>query len=135
MRWLRRSDTQTKPIRVKPGDVVTASIGYNRDNSYTMNMTSKETGQHSNFRYPLMARQSATESVGYFVLEHQPEHCAQFPPNGLVRWTDVAVEVDGKVVSEPIWTAVQERPACNSTAVVLDPKTIEIRWDASAPDV
>ena len=131
----RRSDTQTKPIRVKPGDVVTASIGYNRDNSYTMNMTSKETGQFSNFRYPLMARQSATESVGYFVLEHQPEHCAQFPPNGLVRWSDVAVEVDGKVVSEPIWTAVQERPACNSTAVVLDPTTIEIRWDASAPDV
>ena len=44
--------------------------------------TSKVTGAVSNFNYRLMARQKATESVAYFVLEHQPEKCNQLPPNG-----------------------------------------------------
>ena len=44
--------------------------------------TSKATGAISNFNYRLMSRQKATESVAYFVLEHQPEKCNQLPSNG-----------------------------------------------------
>ena len=32
-----------------------------------------------------------TESTGYFVLEHQPQTCGEFPPNGKVTWTDIEV--------------------------------------------
>jgi hypothetical protein len=78
------NDTQTKPFKVPAGDVISASVSYvAADNSYNMNMTSKATGAVSNFNYRLMARQKATESVAYFVLEHQPERCNQLPPNGI----------------------------------------------------
>ena len=78
------NDTQTKPFKVPAGDVISASVSYvAADNSYNMNMNSKATGAVSNFNYRLMARQKATESVAYFVLEHQPERCNQLPPNGM----------------------------------------------------
>eukprot|EP01050_Picozoa_sp_SAG11_P012938 SAG11_NODE_1475_length_4838_cov_3.412956_3_plen_101_part_00 len=93
-----------------------------------MNMTSLRTKQVSNFNYKLLPKQTATESVGYFVLEHQPQRCNELPPNGLVRWSNIAVEVNGKSVGSAVWTAKQESPACNSTTTVHG-STVEIHWD------
>ena len=45
------------------------------------------------------AKQKATESVAYFVLEHQPQKCNELPPNGNVRWTDIEVPVISNVFS------------------------------------
>ena len=45
-------------------------------------MTSKDTGAVSSYHYKLLKMQKETESVGYFVLEHQPDSCNELPPNG-----------------------------------------------------
>ena len=45
----------------------------------------------------------------------------------------LVVEVEGEVVPSPTFVAAQERPACGSSAVVLDPATVMLHWDA-APD-
>lgn len=47
----------------------------------------------SNYNYKLLERQAATESLAYFVLEHQPASCEQLPANGKVSWTNIVVEV------------------------------------------
>ena len=70
----------------------------------------------------------------YFVLEHQPQKCNELPANGIVRWTDIEVEVDNKKISEPVWHAVEESPKCKSKAVVVNSTCVEITWDADAPD-
>ena len=45
----------------------------------------------------------------------------------------LVVEVEGEVVPSPAFVAAQERPACGSSAVVLDPATVMLHWDAD-PD-
>jgi hypothetical protein len=69
----------------------------------------------------------------YFVLEHQPQKCNELPANGIVRWTDIEVEIDNKKISEPVWHAVEESPKCKSKAVVVNSTCVEITWDADAP--
>ena len=77
--------------QVQPGDVISASVtfagatdfGINGSSlvaggrTYTMNMTSGQTGKQSDYSYTLLPKQTATESVAYFVLEHQPSSCVQ----------------------------------------------------------
>lgn len=76
----------------------------------TTSMTSKNTGAVSNYHYKLLPGQRETESVGYFVLEHQPQSCDELPPNGIVKWTNITVEVNNKPVAEPLFVAKQESP-------------------------
>jgi hypothetical protein len=52
----------------------------------------------------------------------------------MVRWTDIAVEVDHQLVANPVWHAQEESPKCKSKAVVVNSSSIEITWDATAPD-
>jgi hypothetical protein len=98
---------------------------------YTMNMTSKDTGKVSEYSYDLLPSQNATESVGYFVLEHQPKSCTQLPSNGKVVWRNITVHVNGAKVDSPSWVAKEEEPTCQSKAVVVDSETIEITWETS----
>eukprot|EP01043_Picozoa_sp_COSAG02_P047612 COSAG02_NODE_4583_length_5190_cov_4.804753_4_plen_85_part_00 len=53
---------------------------------------------------------------------------------GIVQWTDIEVEVDHQIVSEPVWHAVEESPKCKSKAVVVNSTSVKITWDATAPD-
>jgi len=81
------NDTQTKPFKVPAGDVISASVTFAGatdsingsslagGRTYTMNMTSGQTGKQSDYSYTLLPKQTATESVAYFVLEHQPSSC------------------------------------------------------------
>ena len=66
------------------------------------------------------------------MLEHQPETCAAYPTNGVATFSNISVAVDHKLVDAPQWRALDERPACNSKATVIDPATIQITWDASS---
>ena len=93
--WTDRRDSQTRGIKVEPGDTIQASVTYNKAGrglgTYAMNMTSARTGKRSDYSYALLPEQKATESVAYFVLEHQPSRCSELPPNGNVTWTKIAV--------------------------------------------
>ena len=50
-----------------------------------------------------------------------------------MSFENIYVEVDGKRVT-PDWVALQERPACDSKAVIVDHATIKISWDPSAEE-
>jgi len=131
--WTNEQDEQSRQIKVKPGHVIQASVTYVKGpagtlGSYAMNMTNENTGQRSDYSYTLLPQQKATESVAYFVLEHQPDRCAQLPPNGNVTWTDIQVEVNGMKVVQPKFVATQEEPKCDSKAIVIDSSTVSITW-------
>jgi hypothetical protein len=132
--WTDERDKQSEQIKVEPGDVISASVTYEKGGaglgSYIMNMTSARTGKVSDYKYALLPRQKATESVAYFVLEHQPSRCGELPPNGNVTWTKIAVEVNGQPVANPEFVAKEEDPKCGSKAVIIDPATVAITWTA-----
>lgn len=133
--WTDGRDSQGRQVKVAPGDVVEASVSFVKGSgkglgTYNMNMTSQGTGQVLSYSYDLLSGQTETEATAYFVLEHQPMTCKQLPPNGNVKWEDVAIEVNGQAVENAQWVAKQEQPKCSSQARVLDSQTIEISWTA-----
>ena len=113
--WTTMQDSATAHYTVRPGDSIWAQVTYKpSDNSYDMDMLSQKTGKRVTFNYKLQSRQHATEATAYFVLEHQPRSCNELPPNGLVTWSNITVEVNNKKVESPSFKAMQEEPACGS---------------------
>jgi hypothetical protein len=130
--WTDKHDSASTHEEVQPGELISASVTYRSDdNSYDMNMTASPSGKVSNYNYKLLEKQTATESVAYFVLEHQPVTCGQLPANGIVSWRNIRVEVNGALVEGAKWEAAQEIPACGSEATVLDSTSIDLTWDAT----
>ena len=84
--------------------------------------------------YALQQGQREPESSAVFVLEHQPRRCKAYPTSGEMSFENIVVEVDGQVVASPEWSALQEQPACNSKAQVVDSATIKFTWDPTAAD-
>jgi len=126
-------DEQGKRVRVQPGDSISSTLTYRpEDQSYDMFMASAQLGTSLTYNYKLKKRQKKTESVAYFVLEHQPSRCDEFPPNGQITFTDISVEVNGELVESPVWVPKQEVPKCSSKVEVPDPRTVKISWDATA---
>jgi len=131
--WTVHKDSAGSHYVVPAGDSVWAQVEYRaKDNSYNMDMRSLVTGQRALYNYPLYAAQKATESTAYFVLEHQPHSCDQLPPNGIVTWSNISVEVNGEPVAAPLFRAEQESPACGSKVKIVSPTSIELTWDAKA---
>ena len=125
--------TSPEKYTVSPGDKITSSVTYNKAaNSYTMLISSSQLGKTISTDYAIEKRQTETESSAVFVLEHQPLRCKAYPVGGEMSFETIYVEVDGKAVASPAWSALQERPACDSKAVIVDPATIKFTWDTTA---
>ena len=126
--------TSPEKYTVQPGDKITSSVVYNgaASNSFTMRISSEALGKTITTDYSIESRQTEKETSAVFVLEHQPDRCKAYPTDGEMSFENIYVEVEGKPVTNPTWSALQEEPACNSKAVVIDPATIKFQWDVSA---
>ena len=119
--------TSEEKYTVQPGDLITSSVTYKDDNSYDMMISSN--GKSITTNYKIESAQTGNESTAYFVLEHQPDHCSAYPADGKMTFSDIYMEVDGVEVKDAKWAAKQERPMCDSKAVVVDASTISFTWD------
>ena len=137
MLWSQNEHDSRSPqaYSVFAGDTLTQSVVYvPANNSYTMYIASARSGKSILWNYKLEAKQGDTpESTAYIVVEHQPESCNMFPLNGNITFSSIVIEVEGETVTNPKWVAQQERPACNSKAVVVDDSTVMLQWDTT-PD-
>jgi len=137
--WNVGSYETTTKSTVKPGDKIDASVIYREaDNSYDMYLSANgkpAQGTSAKHNYKLKTRQKATESTAYFVLEGGTggvrRNCGELPKEGGITFTDIRVEVDGKLVESPQWTPMQERPGCGSKAVMVDSQNVRIEWTAA----
>ena len=118
---------------MQPGDkIVSSVVRSGRTRTFIMSITSTRLGRTITTPYTLLRGQTGKESTAYFVLEHQPVTCRAYPTSGEMSFENIYVEVDGRPVESPQWQALEERPACDSKATVVDPKTIKFTWSASA---
>lgn len=62
----------------------------------------------------------------YFVVEHQPNACSEYPANGFIDFTDITIVWEGG--GAPTWTAQQFQPACNSQATIVSPSHVRMTW-------
>jgi hypothetical protein len=87
---------------------------------------------------PICTRVSKANTHGelfnqiFFVVEHQPNSCGEYPANGGVTFENINVQwEDGKVLAPADWTVAQFKPACNSQGKVLSATSLEFTWSTS----
>eukprot|EP01102_Stenamoeba_stenopodia_P003819 TRINITY_DN13955_c0_g1_i1.p1 TRINITY_DN13955_c0_g1~~TRINITY_DN13955_c0_g1_i1.p1 ORF type:complete len:239 (-),score=55.72 TRINITY_DN13955_c0_g1_i1:92-808(-) len=119
----------SKQGAVSPGNTIFASVEYVKEsNSYSMYIECKETGFSTTNVIKVEGSKIYTDA--YFVVEHQPSNCDQYPENGEIIFSDINIELEGTPVT-PQWQAFKFRPACNSTAEVLSPSAVKFTWNTS----
>eukprot|EP01064_Diplonema_japonicum_P026113 TRINITY_DN37528_c0_g1_i1.p1 TRINITY_DN37528_c0_g1~~TRINITY_DN37528_c0_g1_i1.p1 ORF type:complete len:223 (+),score=43.63 TRINITY_DN37528_c0_g1_i1:58-726(+) len=117
------SETQ----KVVPGDKVFSSLTL-IDNGKAMRMViGKEGGKN-----PVVSTRSLTAKTPYtdlyFVVEHQPSSCKQYPANGEITFANIYVELEGTAVT-PTWEQIKYKDACSCAGQTVDPKTLKFTWD------
>jgi len=123
-----QSDTGT----VQPGNHIFAYVEYVSSNdSYNMFITCQETGWSISSN--IAVEQGKVYTDAYFVVEHQPDSCDEYPSNGYITFTNINIELENKPVT-PQWEAYQFQPACNSQAIVLSSSSVKFTWDTSSTD-
>ena len=65
----------------------------------------------------------------YFVVEHQPNSCSEYPANGEVVFQDISVVWSSGAA--PAWTTAQFKPACNSLGHVVNASTLKFTWNTA----
>lgn len=127
-KWRGLYNKQTHHIQIFPGDIVTAEVWYVKStNSYKMTMSSSGTTEKSNYVYQLP--HAETLSQAYFVLEHQPANCNEYPDPGKISFTDIEMDINGQPIEDPLklFVAEDKKPACGSKAIVEDDR-VTITW-------
>jgi len=121
---------QSASLDVAPGDVIYGEVSYvSSSNSYNMVIANtNKTGAVVNTNIPV--QYGKVMSDAYFVVEHQPSSCDQYPASGRVDFLDINVAWEGKLAT-PTWTAAQFQPACNSQAFVDSPSHVHFTWSTS----
>jgi hypothetical protein len=95
-----------------------------------MFLFSKQLQKSILWNYKLSPKQKAQETTAYIVVEHQPLNCAEYPASGGISFTDIYIEVEGKAIDNPRFVPKQQKVACDSKAVIVDAKTVELKWTA-----
>jgi len=131
--WDNSSFWQSDSGPVSPGNHIYAYVQYDPSlDSYNMYISCQETGWSVTNNIPVEDGKIYTDA--YFVVEHQPDDCGQYPANGQITFTDINIELNNKPVT-PSWKGLQFNPACNSTPHVLSPSSVQFTWDTSSKSV
>lgn len=124
--WHDFSDKQTPNVKIGGGIPVSAEIRL-VGRAYVLSVWAMGRVMSRNLTVTPVAGDGPLVNV-YFVLEHQPQTCAQLPPSGSLSYTDIEIEFGGKRVV-PNWTAHVKRYSCSSRAVMVNATTVKIVWD------
>eukprot|EP00754_Rhynchopus_humris_P038940 Rhum_TRINITY_DN21579_c0_g1::Rhum_TRINITY_DN21579_c0_g1_i1::g.174317::m.174317 len=118
------SGTQT----VQPGDKVYSRLTMEKPGQYKMVIGKVGGGD------PIVSTRQGTinkpYSDLYFVVEHQPSSCTQYPASGTISFENINVEVAHEPVV-PKWEQVKYQDACNCTGQTIDPRTLKFTWDTN----
>ena len=128
--WHDGNWVQSRVQNVKPGTVVSGSIIWNAATStYTQSIWAGNGAPIST----VVSRPDEHNEVFtslYFVIEHQPNDCREYPANGGITFTDIAAEwASGKALTAADWAVAQFKPSCNSNGIVKNATTLEFTWD------
>jgi hypothetical protein len=132
--WLDSSKSfTTKPKAVAPGARVTSNI-HTSGARYRMSI-GPVVDYQSKYTYTYMDTEpSKTYSDIYVVVEHQPESCSELPASGTMVFDQIAIELEGELVT-PTWEVLQgSEPRCGCTAEAVDAATVKFTWTPTDAD-
>ena len=124
--WHDGNWIQSKTATVKPGDSITGTVTWDAATE-TYSQSIALSG-----RAPITTKVTKAQEHGetftdvYFVVEHQPNTCSEYPSNGNIVFTNI--EIAWESGAAPVWDVKQFQPACNSQGKVLNASALEFTW-------
>jgi len=118
---------------VSPGNHINAAVWYLSNNSYNMYIECPETG-FSIISNIIAVVEDQTFTDTYFVVEHQPESCDQYPSNGEISFTNIVITIEGKQIT-PQWKAYTWQDDCNCQPTIVSSSEIQFTWDTNTTSV
>jgi len=116
-------------INVNVGDVITGTMTLLSNGSWIVTGTDNNIKNSTGFTYE---PSESDYDYAYEVLEaYSLSGCNDYPSTGKVLFTNIAIEVLGKPVSNPTWTTMTKDTTCNEKANVVSPTSVFISFDTS----
>lgn len=130
--WRPTHNSNSRQEAVKAGQHLHGSLIYDEStDSYTLTQEVVETGSKSS---QVVKCQSGKKYVLPYVVYEKAFPCQDYPPDGIVTFTDIVAECDGKdCVKDIKWEAKNEdNKHCGMMAHISgDNNNISITWDTS----
>ena len=126
--WHDSQWQQSKVQNVKPGTVVQGAIWLDAEGLYKQSIA-VQGGR------PIVTSVTAAQMHGevftdvYFVVEHQPNSCSEYPADGGIVFEDIAIAWESG--AKPVWSVKQFKPACNSQGKVLNASSLQFTWSTA----
>ena len=92
-----------------------------------MRVENKRDGWHSISHVEVKLKKEMTQV--FFVVEHQPYRCSEYPPEGEIEWKEIKIKVEGEEF-QPEWRTEKFRDRCECEAHVTAPNSIKFTWEA-----
>jgi hypothetical protein len=129
--WEPTRNSNSQQMDIEAGQYLHGALVYNeQDDSYDLAQTNVNTGETS--RQKVRCQNGKKFTVPYVVYE-KTWPCGDYPPDGVVTFTNITAECDGKECTDQIkWSAQVKDPNCNMEAHIDNQTQIRITWDTSA---
>lgn len=132
--WRTGGWFQSNVDNVSPGDLVEGSVVYTPSTQTYQQCIRKVTGNGKPIctRVQKNLEYNETFTDVYFVVEHQPNACGEYPANGNVVFSNInVIWENGAIVAPSTWQIHQFKPACNSQGKVLNASAVEFTWSTT----
>lgn len=132
--WVPENNINSNDHQTQPGDLLYGNVTFDASTqSYTAVHVDLTDGWSVTTTIPVQQDsngQYKNYTILYVVFE-KPANCDQYPPEGVVTFSNIRVEYDGKRVT-PSWKTGIVDDVCNNRAAVLNSTTVQITWDTAA---
>ena len=120
---------QSRVNNVKPGQVIEGSIWLDGASGLYKQSVNVRGAKPIVTTVTKAQMHSETFTDVYFVVEHQPNSCAEYPADGGVVFENIQVQWESGAA--PAWKIAQFKPACNSLGKVLNASALQFTWDTA----
>jgi len=133
--WSPEYNYDSDSNNVNPGDVLWGRVDYEPTNSsYNIIHTNLNSGWSVTSSIPIQTDDSGQPknfNITYIVFEKDAD-CAQYPPDKIVTFYDIAIEYDNQPIT-PQWSTGIVDDVCNMRAHVVSPTEVTITWETDGP--
>jgi hypothetical protein len=136
--WNPTNNQDSSQQSTNSGDILLGSITYLGNQQYQLVQNDTTAGVTSSMQVKVQKSNSGmgpgykNYSVFYVVYE-KVARCRDYPPEGIVTFSNIYCECDGVQIT-PSWTTSYVEDVCNNRANVVNASTITITWDTSSKD-
>ena len=128
--WSPENNINSNQGTVRPGDILYGNVSLSADGKSYDSYHSSSNGWSVRMNVPIQKKnggQLKDYTILYVVFE-KPANCNQYPPEGVVTFTDIRIEWEGKQET-PVWTTGIVDDVCNNRAAIVNASTVKITWD------